>query len=174
MFQFDYVPEDQISQPKPKRQDEPLVDGLAHFTITFVTDKNKDGSDLYTKTGKRKLLCIMRIIDKEEHVGTIYEHLVASNYQRIRSLCEAVGMKYLYTAEGLDIDRLKNAEGQCEIKMERDIVYGDRMKIDKYLPSKQQVTASSGWASAEAEAEHLEFFNDQRPQEMGEDDGIPF
>ncbi len=124
MFEFDYVPADQL------RSNVQLSPGRAQFAITGWTDKDKDGHVMRSQAGDPKVNLILMVCDCFNQEGRYFDTLTPKTNWKLKSILDSIGCPDWYTASGkIDLNGLVGKTGICELKPPRegysklDIVY---------------------------------------------------
>lgn len=134
MFSYDYMSEDKLSANAGSYL---LTPGPAHFVIRGFVDTNQDGTPLISRASKAPMIKLdLSVTDARGKTASIYEYLTANNPWRIKQLAEAVGRPSLYSPSGtLNPRELLNLDGQCVVKTFSQEGFGDKTKVDKFVPS---------------------------------------
>lgn len=115
-----------------------LQDGKGTFYIDDVSERDKNGKILKTKAGDRKVMVIIKVVDKDGKEGKVFEHLTTNAQWKIESMYKACGEIGLYIPNEEVLDRmahLTGCSGECVLgTQEPQNGYSARTIIKKYLP----------------------------------------
>ena len=129
MFKFDYVPAEQLKTFVE------FTPGRANFVITAWTDKDKNGSQMFTGSGAPRIDIILTVVDCMGNEGRYFDMLTPNMNWKLKQILDAVELPHLYTPSGeINLDNLILKGGKCNLTPPT----GDYKKLNiQYLTPKQ-------------------------------------
>lgn len=121
--------------------DELLTPGKGRFLVKIAKSTDKDGVQLETKKGDRKVMLVIDVWDCNNKKGVVFEHLTMNIAWKVQAICKACRQPDVFVSDAYCLDRLDELEGlggECIVgHSEPSNGYDAKTTITKYIVPKE-------------------------------------